>query len=248
MTRPRLRLAARAVLPYPAREWLRAHRMLFVWPPVGHVRFGALRRVTPLDGNFGYGRGQPIDRYYIEAFLAEHAADVRGAALEFQDDGYLRRFGGAAVTSTDVLNVEPHYPGTTIAADLAMADGLPVERFDCIVCTGVVQLVYDLEAAVRNLHRMLRPGGVLLATMPGITRQVDYAGWKDQWRLTSDSARTLFSTVFGAGAVRVQWYGNPLVAISVLMGLATEDLERGELDARHPGFEVLVAVRAVRAG
>jgi SAM-dependent methyltransferase len=248
MTRSRLRRAARAALPYPARDWLRARRTLFVWPPVGHVRFGALRRVTPLDGNFGYGRGRPIDRYYIEAFLAKHAADVRGAALEFQDDGYLRRFGGAAVTSTDVLNVEPHYPGTTIAADLAVADGLPVERFDCIVCTGVVQLVYDLEAAVRNLHRMLRPGGVLLVTMPGITRQVDYAGWKDQWRLTSDSARTLFGAVFGLGAVRVQWYGNALVAISVLMGLAAEDLERHELDARHPEFEVLVAVRAVRAG
>jgi SAM-dependent methyltransferase len=248
MNEERLRRIGRAVLPFGARQWLRDHRSLFVWPPVGRVRFGSLRRTQPVDANYGYTRGRPIDRYYIEAFLAERANDVRGAALEFQDTEYLRRFGGPAVTSMDVMNVEADYPGTTIAADVAVEAGLPVQRFDCIVCTGVVQLVYDIESAVRNLHRMLRPGGVLLATMPGISKLVrEDVGWADQWRLTSSSAKTLFGSVFGVDNVDVHWYGNPLVAISSLMGLATEDLKPHELDARHPEFEVLIAVRAIRA-
>jgi SAM-dependent methyltransferase len=247
VNREKLRGVGRQVLPRRVKDWLWDHSHLFVWPPVGRVRLGSLRRTNPISPNFGYERGLPIDRHYIELFLSEHSDDVRGAALEFQDDAYLRRFGGARVTTTDVMNLERDYPGTTIAADVAVGDGLPTERFDCIVCTGVVQLVYDLEAAVRNLHGMLRPEGVLLVTMPGITRIARGDGWEDQWRLTTDSAHKLFATRFGHDRVDVRAYGNPLSAAGFLMGLATRDLKPAELDARHPDFEVIVAVRAQRA-
>ena len=38
-------------------------------PPVGEVRFGSLRMVTPISTNWGLDRGLPIDRYYIERAL-----------------------------------------------------------------------------------------------------------------------------------------------------------------------------------
>lgn len=237
----------RTVLPAGAKSWLWDHRSLAVWPPVGQVRLGSLRRTTPISADFGYDRGLPIDRYYIERFLGTRAPDIRGVALEFQDDAYLRRFGGEALDSVDVMNVEADYPGTTIAGDIASAADLPMDRFDCIVCTGVLQLVYDIDAAVRSLHRMLRPGGVVLATMPGITRIARLADWEDQWRLTTSSARKLFTGVFGEGNVEVEWYGNPLVAVAFLMGLAAGELEREELEERNADFEVLIAVRAIRA-
>jgi SAM-dependent methyltransferase len=221
---------------------------LTAWPPVGRAKLGHLRRTTPISDEFGYDRGLPIDRYYIERFLAENPSDVRGAVLEFKDPAYVQRFGGDAVTSIDVLNLEQDRPQTTIVADLSVGDGLPAERFDCIVCTGVLQLVDDLHAAIHNLRRMLRVGGVLLATFPGITRIAREPGGRgeDQWRLTSTSARRLFGDVFGPGSVEVEWYGNPLAAIAFLTGLATAELTPEELDARHPDFEVLLAVRVVR--
>ena len=43
-------------------------------PPVGKVAFGDLRRLTPISSK-GFDRGRPIDRYYIEAFLAAHSND-----------------------------------------------------------------------------------------------------------------------------------------------------------------------------
>ena len=243
----RARRLGRMFLPARLQRPLR-ERHLSAWPPVGHVRLGDLRRTTPISSVFGYDRGLPIDRCYVERFLAGHAGDVRGVALEFRDDAYLRRFGGDALTSVDVLNLERDHPGTTIAADLAHADQLPEDRFDCIVCTGVVQLVYDLPVAVQNLHRMLTVGGVLLATLPGITRVArDSTGaWEDHWRLTSVAARKVFTGVFGPQSVEVEWYGNPLVAVASLMGLAAQDLKPGELDARHPDYEVLIGVRAVK--
>jgi SAM-dependent methyltransferase len=243
----RARRLGQRVLPLRLKRALR-ERQLFTWPPVGRVRLGHLRRTTPISGVYGYDRGLPIDRYYVEQFLAGRAADIRGAALEFRDDTYLRRFAGDALTSIDILNYEPDHPGTTLVADLADADLLPTDSFDCIVCTGVIQLVYDLPAAIRNLHGMLRAGGVLLATLPGITRVArDSTGaWEDHWRLTSVAARKVFTEVFGTESVEVEWYGNPLVAITSLMGMAAQELTAAELNARHPDFELLIGVRAVR--
>ena len=56
-------------------------------------RFGMLRRVTPISTKWGFDRGLPIDRHYIENFLAVNADDIRGGVLEIGDNSYTRRFG-----------------------------------------------------------------------------------------------------------------------------------------------------------
>src|SRR5262249_6056962 len=73
-------------------------------PPIGRVRFGSFRRVTPISREFGFDRGLPVDRYYIEQFLSVHADDIRNRVLEIGDDTYMRRFGGSRVTKGDVLH------------------------------------------------------------------------------------------------------------------------------------------------
>ena len=49
---------------------------------------GTLRRTRPLSNDFGYDRGTPVDRYYIERFLAQHRSDVRGRVLEVKEPIY----------------------------------------------------------------------------------------------------------------------------------------------------------------
>jgi hypothetical protein len=84
---------------------------------VGKVEFGSLERLTPVSRWFGYERGQPVDRYYIEKFLAVHRGDVRGRVLEAGDRGYTTRYGQSAVTRSDVLNLLPSSSQTTIVAN-----------------------------------------------------------------------------------------------------------------------------------
>ena len=149
-------------------------------PPVGRVRFGDLRRVTPIARRFGFDRGLPVDRHYIEGFLRRHALAVKGHVLEIGGNDYTRAFGGGRVETSDVLDVSPENDRATVIADLAQAPQIASETFDCIICTQTLQLIYDVKAAVATLHRILKPGGTILATFPGIS-QTDDDTWAPTW-------------------------------------------------------------------
>ena len=235
------------MLPVRARSWLRAAWQDRFRPPVGRVSFGSFRRMAPISRELGFDRGQPIDRYYIENFLARHAGDIQGRVLEIGDNGYTRQYGGGRVELSDVLNVSEGDPKATIVADLPRADNIPSGIFDCIILTQTLQYIYDVRLAVGTLYRILKPGGVLLATFPGIS-PISRDPWAGSWcwTFTDVSARRLFEEVFPTGNVEVEAHGNVLAAISFLQGLAAEELRREELSCHDPYYEVLVALRAVK--
>lgn len=214
--------------------------------PRRRVRLGSLRRTTPLSEHWGADRGTPIDRYYIERFLDAHRADIHGRTLEVKDPRYSRLFGHD-VSRFDVLDIDPANTAATIVADLAADDGIPSDTFDCFICTQTLQFVYGVEAALRASHRLLRPGGVLLATVPAVSKVDHHAGVDgDFWRFTAGSCRRLCSDVFVGGSVEVHAYGNVLSAIGFLTGLAWEELSTPDLDVEDELFPVLIGVRATK--
>jgi SAM-dependent methyltransferase len=210
---------------------------------------GDLRRVTPIDSGFGLGRGKPVDRHYIEEFLQRNAADIRGRVLEVADDAYTRCFGGARVTRRDILHVDASNPRATLVADLADADDLPGESFDCFICTQTLTCIYEVQRAVATIRRILRPGGVLLATVPGISQMSPYDRdrWGEYWRFTEQSLGRLLGETFGAENVHVESYGNVLASTAFLQGLCAADLRRDELDHHDQRYPMLVAGRALKA-
>jgi SAM-dependent methyltransferase len=216
------------------------------------VRFGSLRRLTPIGEVFGVKRGQSvdlcIDRYYIERFLAHHASDIHGRVLEIAENTYTRRFGGDRVMQSDVLHAAPGNPDATLVADLTRAEHLAANAFDCIILTQTLQYIYDLRAAMRTLYRILKPDGVLLATCPGIsqTSRYDADHWGEFWRFTTLSAQRLCTEVFPEDGVTVQAYGNVLVAMAFLYGLILPELRRDELEYHDPDYELLLTIRAVK--
>src|SRR5215211_3574736 len=209
--------------------------------------WGDLRRLQPVSREFGYERGLPVDRYYIERFLETHRGDVAGRTLEIGDDEYTRRYGGDRTTRRDVLHVHGRNPAATIVGDLADAPQIPDGTFDCTVVTQTLHLIYEVDRAVATLYRILRPGGVVLATFPGIS-QLSGDEWRRTWSWAFDSrlARRLFAARFGGHNVTVEAQGNSLAAAAFLQGLATVDLTPTQLDSDEDGCELLVAVRAVR--
>jgi hypothetical protein len=208
--------------------------------------FGSLRRTTPLSERWGNDRGTPIDRYYIEQFLNQHRQDIHGQVLEVGDRKYTDRFGNS-VEQCDILDNNPENPRTTMLVDLEDAYALPSAMYDCLVITQVLQFVFHLHPCLEEFYRSLRPGGVLLATVPCVSR-LDLAFGKDRdyWRFTSGVCKLLFGEVFGEEQVSVYPFGNCLVSIAFLAGIATEELSKRELALQDETFQFLTAVRAVK--
>lgn len=234
----------------PMRRWLRGR-----WegpddtPPVGLVRFGSLRRVTPISRDWGEDRGGPIDRYYIEEFMRENQDDIRGRVIEIAEDVYTRWFGSDRVEQSDILQYqEGENPRATFTADLTSADHIPSNTFDCIIITQTLQLIYEVRDAIETIHRILKPGGVALITAPGISQinRQDSESWGEVWcwNLTVLSMRRLLTERFDADDVQVTSHGNVLAAASFLYGLGRYELTRAELDHHDPDYELLITARA----
>ncbi len=207
--------------------------------------WGDLRRTDPVSRDWGYDRGTPVDRRHIEAFLAAHSSDVRGAVLEVQEDDFTRAFGGSRVTSHDVVDIDPSSGRATILADLRCAPDLSSDRFDCIVLTQTLHVIDDVGAALRECHRILKPGGVLLATLPAASRScLEYGTDGDLWRVTPAGARRLVEAAFEPSHASYDVYGNILTNTAFLHGLAAEELTDAEFETADPYFPAITGVRA----
>jgi SAM-dependent methyltransferase len=211
-------------------------------------RYFQLWSVGPVSRKFGWDAGQPIDRYYIERFLHLNRRDIHGRVLEVADSEYTRRFGEGRVERSDVLHVDASSPGVTIAGDLLTGEGIPRDAFDCIVLTQTLQFTPDVQSAISNARESLKSGGVLLATMPGISQisRYDMDRWGEYWRFTDLSVRRLFEGVFGAPNVTVETEGNALVSAAFLYGMTAGDFTAKELDVRDEDYQLVITVRSVR--
>jgi SAM-dependent methyltransferase len=92
----------------------------------------------------GAGNGELIDRVVHEFRVNAHACDYR-------DD--LMTIGGMRVDVVN-LNTDP----------LPYADA----SFDLITCTEVIEHLEDFRAALREIARVLRPGGVFVVSTPNV--------------------------------------------------------------------------------
>lgn len=204
-------------------------------------------RIEPVSRIFGLDRGTPVDRYYTEHFLDENRRLIRGRVLEVGDSTYSRRFG-TKVEQYEVLHAVQD-KNATIVGDLADCATLPRDAFDCFVCTQTFNFIFEVQKAVVGAHYLLKPGGVLLATVAGISQisRYDMDRWGDYWRFTEASLKKLFEPVF-MGGVEVEIHGNALAACSFLQGIALEDLPDTSLLARKdPDYQMLLTIVARKA-
>jgi SAM-dependent methyltransferase len=175
-------------------------------------------------------------------------SDIRGHVLEIADNTYTHRFGGDRVTASDVLHVEAGHPNATIVGDLTCADHISSGSFNCVILTQTLQFIHDVPAVLRTVKRILKPGGVVLATVPGISpiSRYDMDRWGHFWAFTTRSAERLFEEVFPATDIRIETHGNVLAASAFLYGVASQELQQKELDYCDPDYEVIIAVRAAK--
>jgi len=212
-------------------------------PARQRVRWGNLRRTSPFDRRWGLGRGTPVDRVYIESFLERQATDVAGRCLEVMNRDYTERFGHEAVELSDVLDLDTTNELATVIADLGVPESLPESRYDCFIFTQTLHLVPDMRIALANCWRALRPGGVLLVTVPTLGVHVTAEGFEhDRWRVTPSGMRWMLGELHGAES-EVTAYGNVLACAALLYGISAEEMSRRDLEDHDEEFPLIVAAR-----
>jgi SAM-dependent methyltransferase len=216
-------------------------------PAIGEVNAGDFGRLTPFSTEFGYDRGGPVDRYYIENFLKKEAEHIKGRSLEIGDNEYSLLYGGNKLIQSDILHIDATNPKATFIGDLSNAPQLPDNAFDCIVLTQTLHLIYDFKGALATCHRILKPGGVLLLTSPGIT-PIDHGEWKKTWywSFTDKALIKLFEDFFPGSNAEVKTFGNVFVATAFLYGMGITEVPQTSLDHHDPHFQVIITVKAVK--
>lgn len=214
------------------------------------VEFNNLSRTQPVSSLFGTERGKPVDRYYIEKFLSAHSNDIQGRILEVAEDTYSRKYAHKKSKDTQVFETL-HFQGTvkpsTLVGDLTRPDSLPESRYDCFICTQTYNFIYDVKQAIAGTYHLLKYGGIVLATVAGISQvsRYDMDRWGDYWRFTDKSVLKLFEDVFGEGNVEIVTYGNVLACMAFLQGLAVEDLpNQALLDEVDQDYQVIIGIKA----
>jgi SAM-dependent methyltransferase len=120
-------------------------------------------------------------------------------------------------------------------ADLrGLVEALPVEdaSFDVVLCTQVLEHCGDPARAVRELRRVIRPGGRVLASTHGV--QVYHPSPTDYYRWTHDGLRMLFTNNAEWSSLDVTPAAGTASALAMLLGTYVEIALRRSALARGP--------------
>lgn len=196
--------------------------------------------IQPLNRTFGFSRGTPIDRYYIEKFLDEKKQYIRGKVLEIAEDTYTRKYG-TAVKESFMLHISSEDP-RFMKGNFETGEGIVEETMDCMILTQVLPFMFECNAAIFNIYRMLKPGGKCLITVNGISQisRYDMERWGHYWQFTDLSLRRLLEKEVPRDQIQICTYGNVKAATAMLYGIAAEELSREELDYRDDDYQISI--------
>ncbi len=218
-------------------------------PNKGDVLWGDLDRVKPISLHFGYDRGnQPIDRFYIEGFLYRHRHVIKGNVLEIGERLYTEKFGREQVENSHIFHVDHQHPDATYTGDIASAADMPAAYYDCVIFTQTMQYIYDFEGAISQIHKILKPGGVLLLTVPGLS-PISRDQWSELWLFNFSSAalKKMFTTKFESESIVFESYGNVKVATAAMYGLAAEEIQPEDFTYQDPLYQLVNTVIAIKS-
>lgn len=199
----------------------------------------------PIDEDWGYRRGTPIDRVYIKKFLEKNREKIIGDIMEVGECIYSKTFSNKdKVKSYTAIHVDGEEGCRK--ANLETGEGLYPEEFDTMIITQTLAYIYDLSATVRNIYNSLKKNGYCMVTVTDIGHMgiIEEKKWGAYWGFHKDGCQRLFSEFFGEENVEVKVYGNIKAVVAQLYGLSAEDIEQeclDDLDERYPMIIGIVA-------
>lgn len=202
-------------------------------------------RLHPVSRSFGLDRGTPIDRHYIELFLRSNQHLINGTVIEIAESTYTRAFGAPGATPL-ILHSVP-CENADLVLDLT-SDFSENALADCIILTQTFPFIFNLDKASRNCIQLLKPGGSLIITVPGITQisRYDMDRWGQYWSFTTKSIQRLFEPHVPSENIRISHYGNVFAASAFLYGITANELAPDELNYIDNDYQMLIGAVVTR--
>lgn len=126
-----------------------------------------------------------ISRGQLDLFLAPYAND--GRTLEVGIRGNTRH--GRFFPNRIGIDIKSG-PGVDVVASVYELPFVENE-FDTVLCVSVLEHLEDPRKAIAEMHRVLKPGGKIIISVPFLFPIHDAPG--DYWRFTKYGLRNLFS-------------------------------------------------------
>ena len=208
-------------------------------PKINTIDWGDLKRRFPLCNLFGFTRGIPIDRYYLDKFISEIRPQVTGTVLEvggLLQNRELYQFSQA--TEYHTLDIAAN-PGVTQIGDVHDLAMFKPNSLDAVVIFNVLEHCHNPWIVVKNIYIWLKEGGKCFCMVPSAQRLHDFPG--DYWRPLPDGMQQLFQD-FRQRKLYV--YGNPMTVIASFMGISAQELSHEELNDFHPDYPVTTCMVA----
>ncbi len=222
---------------------IRSKTVLFFKPKEDYFLFkNNFHNLKPISSKFGFDRGMPVDRYYIESFLEDNKEYIKGKCLEIHDNYYLKKFGEGKITECDVLDMYKDNKEANIYGNLKKLDNVASNTYDCLIITHTFGSIDDYQSAIGECWRILKKGGVLLATCAAMGPI--WESDKNYWRFTVASFKYSFGKYFKDENIYAKSFGNVLAGQCFWVGLAKEELTSKEIEYNDPHFPIIITVRA----
>ena len=161
----------------------------------------------------------PVRRNALAAFVKEFAASLPAGARVL-DAGAGSMPYSALLAHTQYMTLDwpnsVHGRKPDIVGDLSKPVQAPDESFDAVLCTEVLEHIFDVPSAISEVHRLLQPGGRLAGTTPFLIQlhEQPYDYWRPTaYALEQSLAQAGFTDIqvqpltgyFGSLAVMLRW-------------------------------------------
>ena len=167
--------------------------------------------------------------------------------MEIAEKTYTDRYASGDYTA-NILTFDKNDSNADIIGNLETGEGIVSDKYNCFIMTQTLPFIFDIKTAAENSIKLLKKGGTLLITVPGITQisRYDMDRWGHYWSFTDLSLRKLYSDIVPSENIEIETFGNVKTAASFLYGYSQEDLIKKDFKKNDNDYQLIIGARITK--